>query len=134
MIYIEALGKAAVANGAARIETRYRNSSNVAVRGEDLIVPLNQLPALIQSLQALVARVGAGAAPEAAKPPSATEDQKLWACALQVHRRHGDKAAVFVARRLKAFADAGDSAGIEAWQAIGARIDQLRQAETSARQ
>lgn len=54
------------------------------------------------------------------------DDRELWACALAVARRHGDQAPVYVADRIGALALADDSAGVDAWKAIAARLDLLR--------
>ncbi len=51
---------------------------------------------------------------------------ELWACANEVLRQHGDKAAMHVAERLGAVALAGDAEGIVTWQAIARRVDQLQ--------
>lgn len=53
------------------------------------------------------------------------EEQHLWACALQVERRHGAKATIFVTERIDALALAGDIAGVERWQAIASCLGQL---------
>jgi hypothetical protein len=55
-----------------------------------------------------------------------TEDQHLWACALEVQRQHGERAPVFVAERIGALLLAGDMAGVDRWKAIAACMDALR--------
>jgi len=54
-----------------------------------------------------------------------TEEQHLWACALEIQRQHGDRAPVFVAERIGALALAGDMAGVDRWKAIAACMDAL---------
>lgn len=54
-----------------------------------------------------------------------TPEQHIWACALEVERQHGDKAAAFVAERIVSLIGEHDAAGVAMWQAIGARLDQL---------
>lgn len=55
-----------------------------------------------------------------------TPEQHVWACAVAVERQHGDRAPVFVAERIGALALAGDAAGVAMWQAIAARLQELR--------
>jgi len=55
-------------------------------------------------------------------------ERELWSAAAMVQRQHGDQAPRFVAERIGALAVAGDAAGIEAWRAIAARLDQLTRA------
>jgi len=52
-------------------------------------------------------------------------DRELWACALQVEHTHGERAPTFVAERVGELVLAGDAAGIERWQLIAAKLDQL---------
>jgi hypothetical protein len=52
---------------------------------------------------------------------------ELWACALAMSKRYGDRAPVAVAARIGSLALAGDVAGVETWQAIAKRIEKLRQ-------
>lgn len=60
---------------------------------------------------------------------------ELWACANQVLKTQGDKAAVYVAERIGALALAGDAQGIKTWQAIARRIAELSdQGEPATRQ
>lgn len=54
-----------------------------------------------------------------------TDEQELWACALEVERQHGSNAAVFVAHRIGALLLEGDLAGVDRWKAIAAKLDQL---------
>jgi hypothetical protein len=53
------------------------------------------------------------------------DDWELWACAQQVIKHHGAKAPQHVAQRIGELASAGDLDGVQAWQAIAERIDQL---------
>lgn len=52
-------------------------------------------------------------------------DWELWACANQVLKAQGDKAALYVAEQIGALALAGDEDGIKTWQAIARRINGL---------
>ncbi|OYZ12594.1 MAG: hypothetical protein B7Y36_03600 [Novosphingobium sp. 28-62-57] len=52
-------------------------------------------------------------------------DWELWACANQVIKAQGDKAAHYVAEQIGALALAGDAEGIKIWQAIAHRITEL---------
>jgi hypothetical protein len=52
-------------------------------------------------------------------------ERELWACASMVIEQHGDHAPMFVAERIGALAVAGDQAGVDTWQAIAMRMDQL---------
>ncbi|MEI6641934.1 MAG: hypothetical protein WCL10_07830 [Novosphingobium sp.] len=52
-------------------------------------------------------------------------DWELWACANQVMKAQGDKAAHYVAEQIGALALAGDQEGINTWQAIARRIAEL---------
>ncbi|PKB25307.1 hypothetical protein B0I00_0501 [Novosphingobium kunmingense] len=52
-------------------------------------------------------------------------DWELWACANQVLKAQGDKAALYVAEQIGALALAGDDDGIKTWQAIARRITEL---------
>ena len=54
-----------------------------------------------------------------------TPNATAWACALNVLKEHGDRAAVFVCERIGALASAGDMAGVEIWKDIALRLDQL---------
>jgi hypothetical protein len=53
-------------------------------------------------------------------------DHVRWAKALQVEKTHGHTAPEFVAVRIAMLALKGDTAGVEHWQEIAARVDQLR--------
>ncbi|WP_336974130.1 DUF6961 family protein [Sphingobium aromaticiconvertens] len=52
-------------------------------------------------------------------------DWEIWACAQQVIKQHGAKAPAYVATRIGQLAADGDLNGVQAWQAIAARVDQL---------
>ncbi|WP_081611113.1 DUF6961 family protein [Sphingopyxis sp. MC1] len=54
-----------------------------------------------------------------------TPVQHIWACALAVERQYGPRAAIFVAERIGALALRGDTAGVETWKAIAARLANL---------
>jgi hypothetical protein len=49
-----------------------------------------------------------------------TEEQHLWACALEVQKQHGERALVFVAECIGTLALAGDMPGVDRWKAIAA--------------
>ena len=51
---------------------------------------------------------------------------ELWACAKRVLQTHGENAALHAAEQIGALALKGDADGIRTWQAIAARIVQLR--------
>lgn len=53
------------------------------------------------------------------------DDWELWAAAQQIIKQHGAKALAHVAQRIGELAAAGDLDGVQAWQAIAERIDQL---------
>ncbi|KKW92232.1 DUF6961 family protein [Sphingobium chungbukense] len=53
------------------------------------------------------------------------DDWELWACAQQVIKQYGAKAPVHVAGRIGELATAGDLDGVQAWQAIAERVEQL---------
>jgi hypothetical protein len=52
-------------------------------------------------------------------------DWELWACANEVLKSKGDKAALFVADQIGALVLVGDKEGIRTWQAIAHRVAQL---------
>ena len=58
-------------------------------------------------------------------------DWELWACANEVLKTHGDKAALFVAEQIGVLVLEGDHTGLATWQAIARRIAELSGAETS---
>ena len=51
-----------------------------------------------------------------------TPEQHILACALEVERQHGERAPVFVAKRIGALALEGDFAGVTMWQALAAAM------------
>ncbi|MGQ0587911.1 MAG: DUF6961 family protein [Sphingosinicella sp.] len=55
-----------------------------------------------------------------------TEEEHLWACALEIERQHGERAPVHVAERIGALALAEDWDGVERWKAIARCLDALR--------
>lgn len=59
-----------------------------------------------------------------------TPDEERMAEALAVERAHGERALAFVAERIEALTGAGDMAGVARWQAIAARLAQLRPSST----
>lgn len=56
-----------------------------------------------------------------------TPEQELWACALHIERLHGENASSFIAERIQALTLAADMAGVERWQAIADKLDQVTQ-------
>ena len=62
-------------------------------------------------------------------------DWELWACANQVLKTQGGKAAVYVAEQIGALALAGDEEGIKTRQAIARSIAELSdQGDSATRQ
>lgn len=61
-----------------------------------------------------------------------TDEQHLWACALEIERQHGTDAEAVVAERMGALAIAGDWAGVARWKAIATRLNQLRFGDTES--
>lgn len=59
-----------------------------------------------------------------------TPDQERWAEALKVEQIHGDSAPAFIVERIVTLAEEGDLDGIERWQQIAIRLDQLRYPRT----
>ncbi len=57
--------------------------------------------------------------------PRVLPDWELWACAGEVQRQHGERAALHVAERIGALALAGDAAGVEVWKQIARRLERL---------
>ena len=55
-----------------------------------------------------------------------TPERELWACALLLEQQHGNEADAFIAERVTSLARPGDMAGVERWQAIADKLDQLR--------
>jgi hypothetical protein len=51
---------------------------------------------------------------------------ELWACANRVLQTHGENAARHAAEQVGALVLEGDAEGVRTWQAIAARIAQLR--------
>jgi hypothetical protein len=60
--------------------------------------------------------------------PKLMTNWELWACALALERRHGEKVVPVIAERISELAGAGDFAGVANWKIIAGRIDQLREA------
>jgi hypothetical protein len=54
-----------------------------------------------------------------------TPDQERWAETLRVEQIHGDHAPTYVAERISTLALEGDLDGVERWQQIASRLDQL---------
>lgn len=52
-------------------------------------------------------------------------DWELWACAATVERQHGNKVSSFIAERIGELAQRGDRPGVETWQAIALRLEQM---------
>ena len=57
-----------------------------------------------------------------------TPDEERLAEAIAVRRMYGDRAALHVAERIGALALAGDAAGVERWQQIAAKMDEIERA------
>ena len=58
-----------------------------------------------------------------------TPEQHIWARALAVERQPEMRTAVFVTERIGALALQGDTAGVEMWKAIAARLNDLLQTD-----
>jgi HPt (histidine-containing phosphotransfer) domain-containing protein len=56
-----------------------------------------------------------------------TADQERWAEALAIERQYGAGAPAFIAERIAALARSSDTAGVERFRQIAARLDQLRE-------
>jgi hypothetical protein len=54
-----------------------------------------------------------------------TRDQELWALALNVERQYGGDAPRHIAEMIKNAALEGDKVGIDLWNAIADKYDQL---------
>ncbi|SNS95665.1 hypothetical protein SAMN06295912_12628 [Sphingomonas laterariae] len=54
-----------------------------------------------------------------------TTDRERFAEALAIDKLHGDRARLFVAQRIGAFALAGDAGGVTRFNAIACRLDVL---------
>ena len=55
-----------------------------------------------------------------------TEDQERWAEVLAIERLHGERAKAWVAERIVAFREAGDSKGVERFSILDTRLEQLQ--------
>jgi hypothetical protein len=55
-----------------------------------------------------------------------TDDQERWAEALAIERLHGERAKAWVAERIVALREAGDSKGVERFSTLAARLEQLQ--------
>jgi hypothetical protein len=62
------------------------------------------------------------------KQPKLMTDWELWACALALERRHGEKVVPVIAERISELASDGDFDGVANLKIIAGRIDQLREA------
>jgi hypothetical protein len=56
-MYIEGLGYASVANGVLRIETVIRNARGEDVPGEDLLMPMGRVAAILEAMQNLIGQL-----------------------------------------------------------------------------
>lgn len=61
-----------------------------------------------------------------------TRDQELWAMALHVEQRHGERAAAFIAAQIERNRFVGERGGVDLWEAVGRRFDQLGSREANA--
>ena len=55
-----------------------------------------------------------------------TDDQERWVEALAIERLHGERAKAWVAERIVAFREAGDSKGVERFSILATRLEQLQ--------
>jgi hypothetical protein len=58
-------------------------------------------------------------------------NQERLAKALAIEKMYGDAAPTFVAERIGALELTGDAAGVQRWQEIAAKLDQLRRPTSS---
>lgn len=58
-------------------------------------------------------------------------ERELWACALHVEKEHGERAREFIAERVRTLVTTGDMLGVQRWQAISNKFDQLRVGDPS---
>ncbi|WP_375293432.1 hypothetical protein [Novosphingobium sp. G106] len=63
-----------------------------------------------------------------------TEDQQLWACALEVERQHGENASQFAFSRADALDAEGAFEGARTWRSIQQRICELGDRSDRTRQ
>lgn len=63
-----------------------------------------------------------------------TQDQHLWACALEVERQHGDAAFLFASMRVDELVAEGAFEGARTWRAILQRIEALQADQNLGRQ
>ena len=54
-----------------------------------------------------------------------SEDQHLWACALEVERQHGEEASQFASTRAQELEAEGAFEGARTWRSIHERIQAL---------
>lgn len=55
-----------------------------------------------------------------------TRDQELWAMALHVEREHGADGPAFIIAQAERNRLAGERAGVDLWEAVGQRFEQLQ--------
>lgn len=55
-----------------------------------------------------------------------TPDRHIWACALAIERQYGERGPFHIAERVGALVLLGDTAGVDMWRAIAARLDAMR--------
>jgi len=63
-----------------------------------------------------------------------SEDQHLWACALEVERQHGESAFLFASMRADELLAEGAFEGARTWRAILQRIEALQAYPSGERQ
>ncbi|WBH15295.1 DUF6961 family protein [Sphingomonas radiodurans] len=57
--------------------------------------------------------------------PATITDRELWALTLKVERVHGEHARAHAAERIAAATAAGETIGVELWEAVEQRQQQL---------
>lgn len=58
---------------------------------------------------------------------SLSQDQELWGMALWVENTHGSNAPAFIAEQIGRLAQKGEDGGVELWQEVAHRFEQLEQ-------
>ena len=54
-----------------------------------------------------------------------TREQEIWVSALNVERKHGENAARYIAQRVTAFEQSGQSEALALWRKVQHRYEQM---------
>lgn len=54
-----------------------------------------------------------------------TRDQELWALALSIERKHGDRVADYIAERVATFEQSGPPEAAALWRRVQTRLEHL---------